>query len=241
MGVNVDGIDGVWKLSDPHKLGREQLDLVRTGKIVIQDLSSIISGLVASPQPGDRVLDVCAAPGNKTGHLAALMKNEGEIFSVDVSADRMTHWKRETRRVGCVMAHGIVADATKLELKMDAEIVLVDPPCSNTGVFAKNPTMKWRLSPSRLHTLIAKQKAILDASSKHVRTGGALTYSTCSILPEENEEVIASFLRTNPDFAIERQSPFLGSLGLRGLTESQRFYSHLHECNGYFIAKLRRD
>ena len=240
IGVNVDGIEGVWKLSDPHKLGRKQLDLVRTGKIVIQDLSSIVSALVASPQPGDSVLDTCAAPGNKTGHLAALMKNEGEIFSVDASADRMNHWKRETRRVGCLIAHGIVADATKLELNMQAEIVLVDPPCSNTGVFAKNPAMKWRLSPSHLQTLIAKQKAILDASSKHVHAGGTLTYSTCSILPEENEEVIASFLRRNPDFAIQGQTPFLGAVGLRGLTGSQRFYSHLHECNGYFIAKLRR-
>lgn len=241
IGVSVDGIERVWKLSDSHKLGRKQLDLVRAGKIVIQDLSSIVSGLVASPQPGDSVLDTCAAPGNKTGHLAALMKNEGEIFSVDASADRMAHWKRETRRVGCLIAHGIVADATKLELNMQAEIVLVDPPCSNTGVFAKDPAMKWRLSPSRLQTLIAKQKAILDSSSKHVRTGGSLTYSTCSILPEENEEVIASFLRRNPDFSMERQIPFLGSVGLRGFTGSQRFFSHLHECNGYFIAKLRRD
>jgi len=241
IGITVDEMEGVWKVSDPHKLGRKQLDLVRTGKMVIQDLSSIVSCLVASPQPGDRVLDACAAPGNKTGHLAALMKNEGEIFSVDSSANRMTFWKKETRRVGCLIAHGIIADATKLELNMEADIALVDPPCSNTGVFAKNPAMKWRLTPSGLQALIAKQKEILDASSKHVRTGGSLTYSTCSILPEENEEVIASFLRRNPDFAIEHQIPFVGSVGLRGLTGSQRFYSHLHECNGYFIAKLRKD
>jgi 16S rRNA (cytosine967-C5)-methyltransferase len=237
----VEGIEGVWKLSDSHKLGPKQLDLVRTGSVVIQDLSSIISGLVASPQPGDIVLDICAAPGNKTGHLAALMKNEGEIFSVDVSAKRMAFWKREVKRVGCLISHGIVADATKLELNVEADVVLVDPPCSNTGVFAKNPTMKWRLTSSRIQALTAKQKALLETSSKHVRSGGTLTYSTCSILPEENEEVVDSFLRRNPDFAIVRQTPFVGSVGLRGLTDCQRFYSHLHECNGYFIAKLRRD
>jgi len=240
VGVKVDGIEGVWKLSDPRKLGRKQLDLAKAGKIVIQDLSSIVSGLVASPQPGDTLLDVCAAPGNKTGHLAALMNNEGEIFSVDVSADRMTHWKRETKRLGCTIAQGIVADATKLDFSFEADIVLVDPPCSNTGVFAKNPAMKWRLSPSRLQTLIAKQKAILEAVSKHVRVGGTLTYSTCSILPEENEEIIISFLHRNPEFTLERQTPFLGSVGLGGLARSQRFYCYLHECNGYFIARLRR-
>ena len=147
IGITVDEMEGVWKLSDPHKLGRKQLDLVRTGKMVIQDLSSIVSCLVASPQPGDRVLDTCAAPGNKTGHLAALMNNEGEIFSVDSSANRMTFWKKETRRVGCLIAHGIIADATKLELNMEADIALVDPPCSNTGVFAKNPAMKWTTLP----------------------------------------------------------------------------------------------
>ena len=240
IGIKVDGIEGVWKLSDQRKLGRKQLDLAKAGKIVIQDLSSIVSGLVVSPQRGDTVLDVCAAPGNKTGHLAALMNNEGEIFSIDASADRMTHWKRETKRLGCMIAHGIVADATKLELGLETDIALVDPPCSNTGVFAKNPAMKWRLSHSRLQTLIAKQKAILDAVSKYVRMDGTLTYSTCSILPEENEEVIISFLHRNPDFTLERQTPFLGSVGLRELVKSQRFYSHLHECNGYFIAKLRK-
>src|SRR5208337_2365146 len=114
-------------------------------------------------------------------------------------------------------------------------------PCSNTGVFAKNPAMKWRLSPLRLQALIAKQRAILDASSKHVRTGGTLTYSTCSILPEENEDVVDYFLRRNSDFAMEPQIPFVGSVGLRGLTGLQRFFSHLHDCNGYFIAKLRRN
>ena len=110
IGVKVDGVEGVWELSDAHKLGRKQLELVKTGRIVIQDLSSIVSVLVASPQPEDRVLDICAAPGNKTGHLAALMNNDGEIFSVDASSERMAHWKRETKRVGCRIANGIVAD-----------------------------------------------------------------------------------------------------------------------------------
>ena len=236
----MDGIEGVWKLNDPHELGSKQLDLVKTGSIVIQDFSSIVSGLVAAPKPGDRVLDVCAAPGNKTGHLAGLMSNRGEIVSVDVSTNRLTFWRKEIRRVGCEIAQGLVADATRLKLNFYADVVLVDPSCSNTGVFAKNPAMKWRLSPSHLQALIVRQKQILEASSQHVRAGGTLTYSTCSILPEENEEVVDYFLRRNPDFAIELQTPFVGSVGRRGFKTFQRFYTHVHDCNGYFIAKLRR-
>jgi len=240
FGIKMDGIEGVWKLNDPHELGSKQLDLVKTGSIVIQDFSSIVSGLVAAPKPGDRVLDVCAAPGNKTGHLAALMGNRGEIVSVDVSTNRLTFWRKEIRRVGCEIAQCLVADATRLKLNFYADVVLVDPPCSNTGVFAKNPAMKWRLSPSHLQALIVRQKQILEASSQHVRAGGTLTYSTCSILPEENEEVVDYFLRRNPDFAIELQTPFVGSVGRRGFKAFQRFYTHVHDCNGYFIAKLRR-
>ena len=241
IGIKVDGLEGVSKLSNPPKLEQKQLDLVKSGKIVIQDLSSIVSGMVALPRPGDTVLDACAAPGNKTAHLAALMHNEGEILSIDVSPDRMIRWKKDTKRTGCLIAHGIVADAARLDLEVKVDVAIVDPPCSNTGVFTKNPAMKWKLSPSRLQSLIEKQKAILNAVSKQVRVGGTLTYSTCSILPEENEGLIVSFLRRNPEFSLEQQTPFLGSIGLKGLTKSQRFWSYLHECNGYFIAKLRRN
>ena len=238
-GVKVHGLQDVCRLATP-KLVPKQVELVKSGRIVIQDLSSIISSLVASPRPGDVVLDACAAPGNKTVHLAALMNNEGMILSIDVSADRMARWKRETKRLGCRIAHGLVADAINLEPRIEADVAIVDPPCSNTGVFAKNPVMKWKLSLSRLEILIAKQYALLCAVSKHVRVGGTLTYTTCSIMPEENEGVIVSFLRKNPEFKLVQQTPFLGSVGREGLTRSQRFYSHLHECNGYFIAKLRR-
>ena len=239
MGIKVDGLQGVWKLNTP-KLGPNQIELVKSGKIVIQDLSSIISGLVASPRPGDTVLDACAAPGNKTVHLAAMMNNEGSILSIDASTERMARWKKETKRMGCLIASGLVADVTNLEPNIEADVAIVDPPCSNTGVFAKNPVMKWKLTPSRLETLVEKQYGLLSAVSKHVRVGGTLTYSTCSILPMENEEVILSFVREHPEFKLEQQTPFLGSPGRMGLTKSQRFSTHLHGCNGYFIAKLRR-
>jgi 16S rRNA (cytosine967-C5)-methyltransferase len=238
MGSEVEEVPNVRRLDNTRKI--HQVHAVRAGDAVIQDLSAIVAGLVASPQPGELVLDVCAAPGNKTSHLASMMGNRGEIVSVDVSVKRMIHWKREVKRLGCTIAHPLVADASRIQIHRRADLVLVDPPCSNTGVFAKNPSTKWRITPSRLHHLVTKQADILQSASESVCAGGRLVYSTCSILPEENEEIMSYFLSRNPNFVVEDQIPFVGSPGLNGFEKFQRFYTHLHDCNGYFIAKVRK-
>jgi 16S rRNA (cytosine967-C5)-methyltransferase len=238
-GEAVEGFSGVWRLDRTNKQGK-LLAYAKSGEVVIQDLATIVASVVASPRPGDIVLDLCAAPGNKTGHLAALMNNRGEIISVDVSAKRMIQWKKDMKRLGCVIASPVISDASRLDFHAEADVVLVDPPCSNSGVFARNPSAKWRITPARIQSLTIRQATILQSASKHVRAGGTLVYSTCSILPEENEDVISHFTRINPEFRMEKQTPFLGSLGLKGYEVFQRFYTHLHNCNGYFIAKLRR-
>jgi 16S rRNA (cytosine967-C5)-methyltransferase len=235
----VAGVRGVWRLESPSALGQLR-KTIASGDIVIQDLSAVVTDLVCGPEAGHIVLDVCSAPGNKTSHLAGLMANKGHIFSVDISPERMAYWKLEMARTNCLIAQPMIADARKLELNIEADVTIVDPPCSNSGVFAKNPSMKWRITPSRLDALRTRQFAILQSSSRHVRCGGCLVYCTCSILPEENEDVLADFLRRNPDFHVVRQSPFLGSPGLKGFDKCQRLYTHLHDCNGYFIAKLYR-
>jgi len=232
-------LSGVWRLDRTKKQGI-LFAYARSGEVVIQDLATIVASVVASPRPGDIVLDLCAAPGNKTGHLAALMNNRGEIISVDVSAKRMIQWKKDMKRLGCVIASPVISDASRLDFHAEADVVLVDPPCSNSGVFARNPSAKWRVTPARIRSLTIRQATILRSASEHVRAGGTLVYSTCSILPEENEDVISHFMRINPEFRMEKQTPFLGSLGLKGFEVFQRFYTHLHNCNGYFIAKLRR-
>jgi len=214
--------------------------LASSGEIVIQDLGSIVAGLVAAPGPGQVVLDVCASPGNKTSHLAAQMGNDGEIYSLEISASRSLQWKREMIRTGCRIATLIMADATKLPIRIQADVVLVDPPCSNSGVFARDPTSKWRLTPTRLKELVRAQGEILQEASEQLNEGGTLVYCTCSILPEENELVVETFLKKNPEYTLTQQRPFLGCPGLRGLSDCQRFFPHLHNCNGYFIAKMRK-
>ena len=235
-GSRVDGLVDVFLLGKKGRRSR----FVESGELVIQDLASIVAGYAASPRPGESVLDICAAPGNKTTLLAAQMHNEGMIYSLDISGPRLSFWKRAMRLCGCEIATPIRADARRIPLKIEADTVLVDPPCSNSGVFARNPAGKWTLTPTRMNELSLRQNLILQAASDHVSPKGTLVYCTCSILPEENEYVIETFLRKNPQFKVVPQKPFLGSPGLRGLDRCQRFYPHIHECNGYFIAKLER-
>jgi 16S rRNA (cytosine967-C5)-methyltransferase len=235
-GLRVEGVDGVFRLGMKGQPSR----LIKSGGVVVQDLASITAGLVASPKPGQIVIDICAAPGNKTTHAAAQMQNRGEIYSVDLSGRRLVYWKKEMERCGCEIPRPIRADARRLPLKTSADVVIVDPPCSNSGVFARSPAGKWKLTPARVMEYGLRQYSIIQNASDYVNTSGTLVYCTCSILPEENELVIEEFLRKNPDFKVVRQMPFLGSVGLRGLDLCQRFYPHIHECNGYFIAKLQR-
>jgi len=237
--TEVPGLKEVWRF-DSGTSRLLETGLISSGSIVVQDLASIVAGLVADAKPGETVFDMCGAPGNKTSLLAAQMANQGAIYSVDLSAKRLGRWREETKRTGCTIASAVNCDGRNIPLKVEADVVLLDPPCSNTGVFARSPSHKWAITPGRIAELTAMQYNLLLESSKHLRPGGSIVYCTCSILPEENEIVIENFIRKNPEFKLASQQPFLGSPGLRGLTACQRFFNYLHECNGYFIAKMEK-
>jgi len=213
----------------------------RQGKVAIQDKGSILVGVAAAPRPGDLVLDVCAAPGAKTTHLAQLMQNKGTIYSVDKSSVRMSFWRREVSRLGVEIAHPLLGDATKpLPVNAKVDLVVLDPPCSNTGTFWRSPSTKWVSPRERVRQLVKTQWAMLENVSRFVCKGGTLVYSTCSILGEENEQIVSRFLRVNPDFKAVESSPRIGLPGLYGLDTSQRTYPHTHDCNGHFVLKMRR-
>jgi len=238
-GIKQEPLQGVLKMDrTPPALTRS--NSFRSGEIVVQDLASIVTGFVASPRKGAAVLDICSAPGNKTSHLAAIMENTGEICSIDLSENRLSHWRAEMGRTGVTVANPIRADARNIPSTKEVDVVLVDPPCSNTGVFARNPSIKWKNSVEELDDFTTKQYSILKEAAAHASPNGTLVYCTCSILPEENELVIENFLKRKQDFKLISQTPFVGSPGLRGLNLCQRFYPHLHDCNGYFIAKMQR-
>lgn len=213
----------------------------KNGLFYIQDKASCFATQAADPKPGLKVFDVCAAPGAKTTYLAQLMQNSGVIFSLDFSVRRMKTWKRETARMGTQIAEPIIADANiNLPLAEEAALVVLDPPCTSTGIFAKQPSAKWRISPNSIGKMAQIQWNMINNCAEKVAAGGVLTYSTCSVTVEENEMVVERFLKEHSEFSLEQIEPIIGLPGLRGLTQCQRLYPHIHSCNGFFIAKLRK-
>ena len=220
--------------------GVTKTESYRNGFFIRQDKASILVGEIADPKPGETVLDVCAAPGIKTSHLAQIMGNTGRIISVDYDERRLKSWKVLMDRLGVENAESVLADASKPYSLPDveADLVLVDPPCTGTGLLHKSPSSKWRLTPRSIDNMAGLQKKILWNSVDHLRDGGTLVYSTCSVTIEENEGVINSLLDRAPEFRLVESSPRIGDTGLNGVNEAQRLYPHKHACNGFFIAKL---
>ncbi|MGQ9542618.1 MAG: RsmB/NOP family class I SAM-dependent RNA methyltransferase [Candidatus Bathyarchaeia archaeon] len=238
--VKVEGVRDLWMVKRTLR-PLVKLESYRMGIFQIQDLTSQVACVAADPKPGNIVLDICAAPGVKTCSLAQLMRNEGIITSVDISRARMEVWSREVNRMDVKIAYPVICDAKQfLPFNIFADVILLDPPCSNSGLFAKSPSAKWRFSPSNIPRLSTAQYRMLEASARHVRVGGTLIYSTCSILLEENEFIIERFLKTHPEFTLTPIRVKMGSEGFRGLEAARRFYTHKDESNGYFIAKMTR-
>ena len=211
------------------------------GLFYIQDKASCFATQAANPKPGNIVFDVCAAPGAKTTFLAQLMQNQGSIYSVDFSSKRMKTWKKETARMGTKNAEPMVADVSiSVPLMGEADLIILDPPCTSTGVFAKQPSAKWRLSPNSIKNMSELQWKMINNCAEKVKADGVLAYSTCSITLEENEGIIERFLKEHPEFTLADIEPKIGMPGLNGLTKCQRLYPHIHQCNGFFIAKLQK-
>jgi 16S rRNA (cytosine967-C5)-methyltransferase len=137
------------------------------------------------------VLDLCAAPGGKTTHLAALMRDEGELVSVEQHPGRADALRRTCERMGVTCARVVVGDAAAFEGDRRFDRVLADPPCSGLGTLQARPDLRWRMTHERIAGLIAEQRAILAAAARAVRPGGVLVWSTCTLNPAENEELLA--------------------------------------------------
>jgi len=240
-------LEKVEPLKHAYKVLSAKQPLTRTasyqeGLFYVQDKASCYAAEVADPKPKMTVLDVCAAPGAKTTYIAQFMQNQGVICSVDYSKRRMNVWREEVSRMGVKMAEPVIADArSSLPLTVEADIVVLDPPCTSTGAFGRLPSAKWRLTPQSIKKMAEIQWQMINSCAEKVKSGGVLAYSTCSITVEENEMIIERFLKRHPEFSLAEINPKIGLPGLRGLTECQRLYPHLHESNGFFIAKLQKE
>ncbi|MBS7615992.1 RsmB/NOP family class I SAM-dependent RNA methyltransferase [Candidatus Bathyarchaeota archaeon] len=243
-GVKLEKVEG---LQYAYKVLGTRLPLTRVGGFheglfYIQDKASCFAAEAANPKPGMVLLDVCAAPGAKTSYLAQLMQNRGVVYSFDYSKRRMNVWKNEVTRMGIEIAEPIIADVCNpLPINVKADVVVLDPPCTSTGAFARLPSAKWRITQRSIEKMAEIQWRMLENCVEKVKPGGTLIYSTCSLTVEENEMLIERFLKWNPEFRLAEITPKIGLPGLRGMDKCQRLYPHIHECNGFFIAKLLRE
>ncbi len=201
---------GVLEPTEFHPLCYRVIDAPKffadPGRYYVQDPSTLLAVDVLDPQPGERVLDMCAAPGGKTTYIAARMQNRGQIIAADSSNVRLGLVTENCRRLGVEIVAALACEGTRLDrcLRGDRfDRVLVDAPCSNTGVMRRRPDLRWRIDEKEIARLAKLQSHLLAKAGEFVRPGGVLVYSTCSLEPEENERVVEPFLDSHPKFRLE--------------------------------------
>ncbi len=213
------------------------------GLFSLQGEASQLVGFLVSPQPGERVLDACAAPGGKTTHLAELMEDQGEIIALDPHADGISRIARMGQRLGLSIVHAAVVDALTWRPATDGfDRVLVDAPCSGLGTLRQHPEVRWRRTPEDITGLARLQAQLLRHLAESVRFGGTLVYATCTLSAEENDDVLATFLHERPDFNVDDPRLLLPEVA-RALVDAAgvlRTFPHHHGLDGFFAARLKR-
>jgi 16S rRNA (cytosine967-C5)-methyltransferase len=217
----------------------------REGRLTAQSRAAMLVARALAPAPGERVLDLCSAPGNKTTHLAALMGGTGEVVAVERDRRRAGALVRNVRRLRAGNVRVQLADATQPRAEGAVfDRVLVDPPCSGLGTLQARPDLRWRMDVARVGELTRVQGRILAAGAAAVRPGGVLVYSTCTISATENELQIAAFLDANDGFALDdlrAELPRLPHPSAGAPRETVLTLPHRDQTAGFFIARLRRD
>ena len=218
----------------------DELAPLRMGLAQVQDESSMLVAHVLAPEPGMTVIDVCAAPGGKTTHIAQRMENRGRILAFDIYEEKIRRIERNAQRLGISIIEAEVRDARTIGAAYtgQADRVLVDAPCSGLGVLRRKPDARWKKRAGDQKTLPPLQRAILASAAEAVKKGGILVYSTCTMEECENTDVVHTFLETHTDFALEETGSFLPEE-----KSTERMVQIMPETNGpdgFFIARMRR-
>ena len=215
------------------------------GRLEVQDEGSQLIGYVVAPRRTDMVVDFCAGAGGKTLLLGALMRSHGRLYAFDVVGKRLANLTPRLARSGLsnVQPQLISGERdTKVKrLARKIDRVLVDAPCTGFGTLRRNPDLKWRQPESSVAELTAKQTAILNSAATLVKPGGRLVYATCSVLPQENEVIVESFLAAHPAFTLGNVAADLARAGIALDTgPTLKLLPHKHGCDGFFAATLER-
>ena len=226
-----------------REAGKSLRDTVAYGQglFQVQDEASQMIARLVNPVAGETILDLCTGMGGKATHLSEMMENRGRIIAVDLRKSKLRQLQDLTKRLTVRIIEPVAADAT-IDLDMvdhnSCDRVLVDVPCSGLGTLRRCPEIKWRLTPEILQSNTRLQEKLLNRAGNYVKPGGRLIYSTCSIMPEENEEIVEAFMATHPEFILvfptDVESSFLDDRGYF------RTFPHRHGTDGFFGAVMEK-
>jgi 16S rRNA (cytosine967-C5)-methyltransferase len=213
-------------------------EIFRRGFFTVQDESAGLAATLLNVQPGDRVLDLCAAPGGKTTFFGEVMKNQGTIVAVDKYQTRLNLVKGSCERLGLTNVQFVAADATDFQTEL-ADKILIDAPCSGLGVLSKKPDIKIKREMRDINEVVKIQEHLLNNAATLLKQGGALVYSTCTIEPEENFNVVKKFLETHPEFEIDHAAKYSNEkiVTADGFIET---FPHRNGIDGSFAIRLIR-
>ncbi|MBD2344763.1 16S rRNA (cytosine(967)-C(5))-methyltransferase [Anabaena subtropica] len=207
----------------------------------VQDASAQLVSHLLDPQPGEVIIDACAAPGGKTTHIAELIKDEGKVWAGDRTPSRLRKLKENAQRLNLHSIEAFTGDSRNLpQFYNTADRVLLDAPCSGLGTLHRHADARWRQTPESVQELSILQQELLAHTSKFVKAGGVLVYATCTLHPAENEGVITAFLAENSDWQIEPPSP---DSPYSSYTTNQgwlKVWPHNQDMDGFFMVRLRK-
>ena len=255
--LKAQGIDSIptpyspWGLRVQGKPALQKTEAFTRGAIEVQDEGSQLLALLLDARRGEMVADFCAGAGGKTLAIGSAMRNTGRLYAFDVSAHRLDKLKPRLARSGLSNVHPVAIaherDERIKRLAGKLDRVLVDAPCSGLGTLRRNPDLKWRQSPEDVQELVAKQQAILHSAARLLKPGGRLVYATCSVLPDENEQVANTFGAAHPDFEPHAVADILGGLKVFQASQlcssdgwSLRLWPHRHGTDGFFATAWQR-
>ncbi len=235
-------IDEAIILKNPSSISK--LESFKKGHFQVQDESSMLVGKVLNPKSGQFVVDVCSAPGGKSTHIAQIMNNKGTVISRDFFEHKIQMIDDSAKRLGINIIKAEKFDATILDESLigKADKVLVDAPCTGLGIIRRKPDIKWSRDIKDKKAIVSLQKEMLRIASKYVNKTGEIVYSTCTIEPEENEEVVKKFINSNPEFEFVDITQYLphGMVKETSKYGYIQLYPNIDDIDGFFVSKMRR-
>lgn len=230
----VENIPAAIEITDPSGLVDNEL-FVR-GYFYFQDSSAQAAGMLFQAKAGDRILDLCAAPGGKAGLATEQAGGRADMFALEISHKKLKRVKENFIRLGLSSWYLINGDAVEIKFNTDFDLVLADVPCTGLGVIRRRLDLRWRIRESDVQRMVALQRRILENAAGLIKPGGALVYSTCTVTPEENRQQIEEFLKRHSEFSIDPAEKYLSP----GLVEDKYLvtWPHRHFMDGAFAARL---